>query len=196
MAGNLGIRKKVRDNFIALLKNKTNAGGNVFSQRVEPMFDEEIAVINIYTKDDTPQYSRKHEHEFYRQLQGFIEVLVRKTATILIPENEAEIIAGQVENRIFPNEYLQYPPPENIQAGNEGTPGNEIVDWIQLGITSEGKTPKGLTDVSSMIVEFLCEYSFEVQTGSVEDFNTGDIQYDLNGEQATADQAHDRITLP
>lgn len=189
------IRTKVRDNLVSLLTGNTDAGSNVFSNREEPLFEEETEAINIYTRDGEPDQTRKFENEFKRNLQVFIEVLVRKTTQVTKPEDKAEIITGQIEDIILPNHFLQYPPPVNLQFGSPQTPGPIIVDEVQLGMTTEGKTPEGLTDVASLITELKIKYSYEIKVGSVETFNTGDIHYDLEGDQSVADQAHDRISI-
>jgi hypothetical protein len=194
MAGYIPIRQKTRDNIKSLLLGVTNANSNVFTNRAEPLMEEETSAVNIYTRDGSPEQTKQFEHEFKRTLQIFIEVLVRKTDIITKPEDESEIITGQIEDRLLPNHSLQYPPPENLQSASPTvTPGDEICDEIFVGNTTEGKTPEGLTDVASLITEYNIRYTYEVQTGAVVSLNTADIRYNLEGTQALADQAHDRI---
>lgn len=196
MSGYSGTRKLVRDNLKSLLTNFTDAGANVFSFRASAAFPAELPCITIYTKDDVSKLSKKFEHCFKRDLQIFIEILVKKTSVDQIIEDTADIIAGQVENRILPNKFLQFPPPENIQSGSEGIPGSDILESIELIQIVEAKVPEGLVDVFGLVMEFRGTYEYEIYNGIVTPFETGDIQYDLAGAQNILDQAHDVIALP
>ena len=189
------IRKNVRDVFRSLLLNNTNAADRVFTDRDTPLLEHEVSAIHVYTRDGTPEYSKKYEDQFIRKLQVFAEVLVRKTETV-VPEDEAEIITGQIEDIILPNHYLQDPPPQSLQTPPLVTPGSIVVDEVQLGMTTEGKTPEGITNIASLITEFIVEYTYYVRTGSAVPFNTADVQYNLEGQQAEADRAHDRFSIP
>ena len=199
MSGGQITRKKIRVNLVALLTSFTDAGTNVFRNRAVPMFSEELSCINIYTRDDVSMLNKRFDWNFDRDVQVFIEILVKKNGESHIPEDDADVIAGQVEDRILPNQLLQYPPPDNIQvggAGTEGDPGDEIIDSIQLFQVSEEKTPEGLTDVFGLVMEFKATYNYEVLQGNIDPFVTADVRYNIAGEQAEADETHDRITLP
>ncbi len=196
MSGAQVTRTWVRKNFVSLLTGFTSAGDSVFRGRAVPMFEEELVCINIYTKDDVSRLNKKFETEFPRDLQVFVEILVKKTGKEHYPEDDADVIAGQVEDRILPNYFLQFPPPENLQSGDEGDEGPKIVESIQLMQVTDDKTPEGLVDVYGLVMEFMSTYRYAIQTGSVDVFAIGNSHYNLAGEQAVADQAEDNFSIP
>lgn len=196
MSGYQQERKKIRDNVVALLRGGFTPveDASINTMRVEPMFDTELSCINVYTRDDVPNRNHSHDVNFERQVEVLIEIMTRKTEQALIPEDSADVIAGAVEDRLLPNLHLQYPPPNNIQIGSEGTPGEEIVDRIELGPISETKVPDGLVDVFGLVIELSVTYNYETKRdfeGNAIPFVTGDVRYNLEGDQEEAEQAHD-----
>jgi len=190
-------RKSIRDNLVSLLTGNTNVGSNVFSSRSTPLFEEETSAINIYTPSDTPQRNKKFDWNYDRHVSVMIEIFVRKTEVILNPGDEADIIAGQVENRILPNVHLQVPPPTVIQlAGGEGTPGAEIVNYFEMGALTTARSVEGLVDTYGVQIECIAEYNYTKKEGTFDAFETANIHYDLKGEQQVVDQAEDEIELP
>ena len=198
MSGYNGERAKVRDNIVALLRGGyvSVADESINSMRVEPLFDAELESVNVYTRDDVPDRKHKHDVNFERNLGVIIEVLARKTESVPKPEDRADVIMGLIEDRLLPNIHLQYPPPKNLQETDQGDPGEEIVDRIELGTITEGKLPDGLVDVFGLVMECSVTYNYETKQGIVTPFETADVKYDLEGSQLPDDQAHDNFNLP
>lgn len=197
MSGYNETRNNVRNNFISLLTDQTAAGKNVFKERAVPLFDKEVSCINIYILSDTPVRDMKIDSNYDRTLSIALEVLVRKTAAIEFPETIADQIVGAIEDRILPNTFLQYPPPNNIQLpGGEGDPGEEILSNIDVVEETFNKTPEGLNDVYGVIMELTGQYHYNKKQGAAVPFVTANIHYDLEGKQAVVDQAEDKFTLP
>lgn len=196
--GYLDTRKEIRDNLVSLLNGKTLAGSDVFSSRATPIYDGELQCINIYTPEEIPQLSKKFDHKFEREVSVLIEILVRRKTSGLKPEDKADMIAGQIENRLLPNQYLQYPPPKALQQGDEGDPGKEITNYLSLMKLGMSKTAVGIQDLYGIVMEFRTEYSYVVyiNDGKITPFEKAGAHYDLNGDQAIADQAEDLIELP
>ena len=199
MSGYTAERKFIRDTLKALLLNNTNALENVFTSRADPLFKEEISSIVIYTPKDEPQRQNKFDWNFGRKVQVIMDITVQKSETIEFPEDEADLIAGQVENRILTNIHLQNPPPKAIQIpspGDEGDPGNEIVDRIELIDVSMTKVADGIADTSGIQMEFEAIYHYETLQGSIDPFEIANIHYNLSGQQKVVDQAEDIVNLP
>ncbi len=196
--GYLDTRKEIRDNLISLLNGKTLAGSDVFSSRATPIYESELQCINIYTPEDIPKLSQKFNHKFEREVLVLIEILVHRNSSSLKPEDKADIIAGQIENRLLPNNYLQYPPPKVLQQADEGDPGSEIVNYFSLMKMGMSKTAAGSKDLYGIVMEFRTEYSYVVyiNDGNITPFEKAGVHYNLNGDQAAADQAEDLIELP
>ena len=197
MSGYGTTRKDLRDNIRLLLLNLTSAGENVFTERVQPLFPEEVSSIVISIISDTPNRQDKIDWNYDRIIVGKIQISVRRTSSIDKPEDVADEIAGLIEDRLLPNIYMQYPPPTTIQLpGGEGDPGSEIVDNFDLQELLFAKTDEGETDVFGINMEFTAIYHYNKKQGSVVPFETANIHYDLEGEQTVADQAEDTIELP
>ena len=197
MSGYTGTRKSIRDNVVSLLKGGITgvSDASISSCRAEPMYSEELKAINVYTGEDVCNTNKKYDFEFERTVELRIEIMVRRSTNI-IPEDVADAIAGKIEDRLLPNKFLQYPPSENLQIGSEGDPGTEIIQEIMLQSIGEAKTAEGLEDVYALIMLFSVIYQYETLRGAAVPFETADVMYDLAGEQAVADQAHDTIELP
>lgn len=181
MAGDTLHRKLIRDNTRLLLLGKTDAGQNVFTGRINSYYEGELPAVGIYTPSDTPMPESSHPKSYQKKIVLLVEIAVQKNDA---PEDVADKIAGQIEDRILPNIYLQVPPPKNIQETNEGEPGTEITDNIIAGEINEAKEDDGFKDVYGLIMEFEVTFTYVVKTGIVTPFVTGRAEIDIDGEKS------------
>lgn len=200
MAGSDNQRMEIRNGIVDLLRGNTDAGNNVFASRATIPFEGEIPCILVFTPEDYPSESitESHPTNFSRMIRLVLEILVQRSTSRDEPMDNADQIAGQCEDILLPNIYLQSPPPDRLQAGGPpyDTPGSELCDNIRLGPLTESKIAEGLQDVVGLSAEYVIEYTYQRKTGNVDDFETGDVRYNLEGEQAEADETHDRFTIP
>ena len=170
MAGADLKRKKVRDTVKALLLGNTDAGDKVFTSRINKAFLEELPGIFIYTPQDTPQLTRKMDQDFERLLLLNAEVIVDQKEEADIIEDIADVIAGQVEDILLPNIFLRNPPPQDWP--NPVTPGDKLVNYIQLTDTLMSKADDIKEDAYGVILQFTCGYFYEKATTAFQkDFN-------------------------
>ena len=198
MSGYLDTRKRVRNNLVNLLKGFTAAEDRVFSTRATPIFEDEADCINIYVTSDTPKPNKSYDWNFKRHLSIYIEILSRFVKESELAEDKADQIAGHVENRILPNQPLQFPPARKLQETDEGDPGEVILDSISLVDVACNKTPEGLTDVYGIVLEFMGIYEYETYvpvSNRITPFETAGVTYDLEAKQEIAEQARDELTL-
>lgn len=200
MAGSDYQRVGIRNGVVDLLKGNTDVGNNVFASRATIPYEGETPCILVYILEDYPDenIAESHPTNFKRILRLMLEILVQRSTTRNEPMDNADQIAGQCEDILLPNIYLQDPPPNQLQTGGPpyDTPGSELCDNIRLGPLTESKISEGLQDVAGLSAEYLIEYTYERKTGNVDDFDTGDVRYNLAGEQAEADETRDTITIP
>lgn len=181
MAGDTLHRKLIRDTTRDLLLNKTDVGANVFTGRINSYYEGELPAIGIYTPTETPMPESSHPKSYPRKIVLVVEIVVQKNDK---PEDVADAIAGQIEDRLLPNIYLQNPPPKSIQETNEGEPGTEIIDNIIAGEINEAKEDEGLKDVYGLIMEFEVTFTYVVKVGIVTPFETGRAEIDVDGEKS------------
>lgn len=196
MAGDTLHRKIIRDGTKALLLSNTDAGEDVSIGRATSIFKDEEPHIGIYTPEDIPQTPESHPTNFPRKIQLIIEVLVQKKAGQLVPEDVADKVMGQIEDILLPNIYLQNPPPKQLQSAPFVTPGPELVENLRLVSITDGKTDEGSQDVYGLIGEFEVIFEYERKQGNVDDFETGEATYDLEGTQEPGDMAEDEFAIP
>jgi len=183
MPGSDLIRKKIRDTAQSLLiAAPTDAGGNVFVRRINKAFIEELPGIYIYTISDTPVITKKYEVTFDRSILLITEIVVSQINAVDNPQDRADIIAGQVEDTLLPNVYLQDPVPWGVP-----TPGPQIIDEIHLGPTNVSRVDELQEDLYGLIIEFecICHYTQLTPTGVLADFNRFEEKFDIDGEEAT-----------
>ena len=102
LAGRFTTRKEIREKIAAVLCNKTDAGRNVFPNRVRPVGDSESPYILIYPRTEDVIRLRK-ESRTVSILRRDLEIVVQ-----IIAENSDEKklsdtldkIAGQIEKAI------------------------------------------------------------------------------------------------
>lgn len=195
MAGSDLQRKNIRTNLASLLSGNTDASSNVFTNRSSELYESELSTINISTPEDVCLYGHKHAKEFTREVRVLIEVLAQRLATQDEPSDVVDTIIGQIEDIILPNEFLQFPAPKNLQTAPYVDAGDEICDSVRLNQITEAKSSDGRADIAGSVMDFTVEYTYTVKVGNVDDLETVDTQYDLEGEQDVADQAHDRFSI-
>ena len=199
MPGSDQIRKKIRDTARLLVLNKTDAGANVYTMRAVPLFVPETPAIIFYTGQDIPVTEESHPTNFERRVQLFANYLVQKKDPSIIPEDDIDKIAGQVEDLLLPNIYFEDPPPKQLQSGafvDKVDPGPQIIDNIRLGAFDSSKDMEGLQDVVGAVAEFEVSYTYARQQGAVDDFLTGDSTYNLENSQEPGDRARDEFPIP
>jgi hypothetical protein len=182
MSGSDLVRKKVRDTIKSLLLSNTGAGLNVFTSRVNKAFGEELPAIFIYTPSDTPILTRKMEQNFNRNLTVNVEVIVDQKDEVDVIEDLADVIAGQVEDILLPNIFLQYPAPGNSPYNADPLAGPKLVNYIQITDTNMVKADDIKEDAYGIVLQFTVEYYYCKQTNAFEeDFKRFGHTYITNG---------------
>ena len=174
MPGSTLTRKKIRDNVKALLLGNTDAGNNVFISRVNKPFLEELPAIFIYTGTDTPRLTKKLETNYYTVCDLVIECVVSQNDENDIIQDQSDILAGQVQDIIDVNPFLQDPPPKSDRYAlpAQPEPGETIVSACQWAGLTESKADQMKEDVYGVAQSFACEYYFcKQQLQNLNDFN-------------------------
>ncbi|MDX1602014.1 MAG: hypothetical protein R3209_03020 [Salinimicrobium sediminis] len=146
----------------SLLLGNTDAGSNIFISRVNKAFIEELPGIFIYTISDTPKQTSKTMTNFDRVCINHIEILVPEISESQTIQDEADIIAGQVEDILLPNMFLQYPPPpaNSYAVPTPPAAGPKIVNSIQVTDTQMARVDDTLEDVYGITLEITTEYYY------------------------------------
>lgn len=158
MPGSDLTRKKIRDNVKSLLvAGVTGAGANVFISRINKTFIEELPGIFIYTTNDNPVHTRHFENTYDRTVTLVTEVIVAQKKDTDIIQDIADTIAGEIEDILLPNVFLQDPAPFVFGAAK----GPKIISYIELGPTNLSRVDELQEDLFGIIIEFECGYHYE-----------------------------------
>jgi len=194
MAGDTLHRKLIRDNVKDLLEGYS-IGETVTTNNAQAWFENELPAVDFSTPEDIPNKPEDFPTYYLRKIRGIITIWVEKTAST-VAEDEADEIAGLIEDILLPNRELRNPPPGDLQGVaylSRVTPGVKITDNIVLGPVSTVKTEDGKTDVVGLQCEYIFDFDYSVKTGNVDTFVTGGVHWNIAGEQAEADQAQDLL---
>lgn len=172
-------RKQLRDAVVAqLIAGATSAGARVRPSRMEPPQTSELPAIGVYTPDEEVTGLATAPRELTR------------TAVVAI---EAWVIAAQNLEDAFDALALQIETAMDTDLWLGGAANTSVLSGTSTGIQLDGARPMGM-----LRLEYTCVYKTDQRTAAAhaarEDFTTLDTRTNLNGAQATADQAEDLQT--
>lgn len=169
-------RVLIRDAAYQMLLNTTSVGSNVFRNRVRPIFQGELPAIIIYTREETAEIFDESPRRLKRNLQLVFEIETKADNTL---DDKLDFIAGEIEAKVNNNQTLG------------GVLSDIILKSTRMQLLAEGDDLHGACELT-----FDCEYfTDEVFTGTLDDFVTADITYDLNPADPYLN-GEDRVTLP
>lgn len=173
-------RTLIRHAVVAQLTGATAAGARVFKARVVPFKQSELPAVAVYTPDEEVETSRSSApRELERSLQLVIEGVTESGAPSDV-DDSADELALEIEAAIDSDTTLN------------GTATDVLLSRTESDSFAESGKNHGLVRLTFTVYY---ETYAPMTAPAADDFNTADIRHDLSGEQDTADQAHDRVTV-
>lgn len=173
-------RKLIRHAVVTQLTGATAAGARVFKARMVPFKQGELPAVAVYTPDEEIETTRSTApRELERALQLVVEVVTASGSPSDV-DDSADDLSEQVEAAIDADPTL------------DGTATDTILARVESDVFSESGKNHGLVRLTFTV--FYETYA-PMTAPAADDFVTADIRHNLNGEQASADQANDRLTV-
>lgn len=173
-------RKLIRQSAVDRLVGVTAAGARVFKARQVPFKQSELPALAVYTPDEEVETTRSTApRELERTLQLVVEAMT-ESGTPSDVDDAADDLSEQVEAAIDADPTLA------------GTATDTLLARVESDVFSESGKNHGLVRMTFMV--FYETYA-PMTAPVADDFETADIRHNLNGAQAPADQANDRVTV-
>ena len=175
-------RQRIREYVVTLLNGITGVGANVYASRITPFRANVRPAIAVYTNSESVDDAsdKTAPRELTRRVVLSIECVadaIDDVADVL------DTIAQEVERRIANDDIL----------------GGAVSDCI-LSRTNIEFFAEGNSEIAIMQMQFNALYyqraPEDSETPALDDFETFATNYDLGGEQATADEAKDLVEIP
>ena len=177
-------RQAIRQAVVAQLRGSapdynTAAGARVFETRMAPIRSAELPAISVYTSDETidADSAATAPRELRRTLQLAIEAWCAATVNV---DDAFDALALQIETAM------------DSDVNLADTCFSCVLSSIETGIKMEADKPMGCVRLEYSVV-----YHTDLRTSAAdtarEIFDTAAVQYSLEGNQATLDQAADLV---
>jgi hypothetical protein len=159
-----------------LLAANTAAAERVYETRVIPHRRTELPALAVYAVEESVEDDGETApRELKRTLQLAIEGAVSGAQNV---DDLMDAIAFEVEQALHADETLA------------GTAADSLLSSTELEVVADGDTLIGLLRLIYAVTYF----AYPVASAELDDFNTANIRYDLEGEQAPADETIDVVT--
>ncbi len=174
-------RQAIRQAIVAQLRGSaptyaTAAGARVFETRMAPLRQTELPAIAVYAGDEAidPDSASTAPRELKRTLTVAVEAWVRLTENV---DDALDDLALEIETAMD----------SDLNFGSLAF--DSVLSSTEIGLKMDGDRPMGCARL-----EYSVTYHTDLRVDAVADeFDTADIQYSLEGNQATLDQAHDLV---
>lgn len=166
-------RKLIRKAVIAqLVAAGTSAGARVHSSRMSPVDDQQLPAINVFVEDEEVTNGESAPREIKRVCSIAIMAWARAAADL---DDVLDDLAEEIETAMDGDRYFT------------STAGGSVLASTEVGLKTDGNRPMGVIQLTYSVTYF----TQPRLTAPTDDLDVVDTQYSLEGEQATADQAHD-----
>ncbi len=169
-------RKQLRDAIVAqLIAAATSAGSRVFATRLAPVPEAQLPAISVYTDDETvdPASANTAPRELKRTVLVRVDCWVAGAPL----DDGLDAIALEVETAM------------DGDCEFDQTAFSSIMTGTEFGMKMEGSRPMGVVSLT-----YSCVYNTFLRVDDpTDDFDTADIRFSLEGEQAALDQANDLL---
>jgi hypothetical protein len=173
-------RKLIRQAAVARLTGATAAGARVFKARVVPFKQSELPAVAVYTPEEEVEATRSSApRELERTLQLVVEA-VTKSGSPSDVDDTADDLSLEIEAAI------------DVDPTLGGAATDTLLARVESDVFSESGTNHGLVRMTFTV--FYETYA-PTTAPTAYDFETAGIRHNLNGEQATADQAQDIVDV-
>lgn len=174
-------RKIIRDQFVKLLKGKTDAGENVVVNQIVPEWVEELPAILIYPRSESVEEYAVAPRELKRILSVSLELVAAGTDENVVSD-KLDAMALQVEEIIHRDDTL----------GCAGV-SNTILDSVDFEYDPSGEQPIG-----SCRLNYAVTYYQKQPRVPVDDFQGVDADWQVGHHDSSSDatiDAEDTIDL-
>jgi len=178
-------RKKIRDEIRSRLRSTTSAGENVYFNRTKAFFDDSVyPAIVIRTISDTASRDSVSPPTYKRNLTLSIDIYTTRNEDI---DDELDRLAEEVEG------VMAWASHDFLTPANET---EELVEEVMLGSTDVVLHQDGDSYYAVASVQIICVYyqEFTKTNDELVDFATAAIEYNQEGNQASAETANDLLT--
>lgn len=174
-------RQQIREAVAAVLVAAgTVAGARVYTTRMVPHRRAQLPAVSVYALEESVDSESRatSPRELTRRLQLAVEGAVEAAENV---DDALDALALELERAMHADDTLG------------GLAGDVLLSSTELAVAEEGAKPIGLV---RLVYEVTYNtYAPEAADVTVDDLDTLDVRYSLEGEQATADQAQDTIDV-
>lgn len=174
-------RQEIRRAVVRALTGRTAASARVFRSRQTAWRKIDLPAVCVYTLEESvdPKSRQSSARTLERVLQLAVEGVVEPGDDV---DERLDALAWEIERAMHADE----------------TFGGLVVDSL-LSNTEPGIVADGDRVMGAIRLVYTVWFDTEAplpEDMALDDFRRADIRYDLDGEQAPADQRSDTITLP
>lgn len=168
-------RKAIRNGLKTYLTGKTAAGSRIYTSRAEAIFQAELPLLLIYTRDEAVEEFNTAPRRYKRTMNVQIEAVVEANDAV---DDALDDIGAQIENALFENDLL-------IVSGVE-LASDSTLTQAELDVLSVGEKNVGVLRTSWDFVYY--QDAPAENFGPVDAFEEADLDWKLDGEIAAQDK--------
>lgn len=198
-------RKAIRKGIQTILKGKTDAGANVFSNLASATWCEDIPLIVVYARQEEIEQLNVSPREYRRALEISIEIIAQgpedpNASEGKFLEDILDDIAEQVETELGRDETVGQL--DRLEGNDCALVDELILNNVEFEYRGEGKKPSGSVKLiyNAMYTEKRpASVDQQAEAYGIADFKTAHAEWKVGHDDDAPDnnvEAEDTVTIP